>query len=171
MLFTMLLLYPALHEAGHLMAAVLTGERVTAWSIFPTAFVTVAVGEITPVKLLLPAVSGIWFPLVILPAPAGRRYPFYFIKLTVALLTAVGALTSLTGLFGLSGIGAYDDIAAILPYAPSLRSAAAFLLLIPLITAVLFIILSKPVDRTVSYFSQKTSPHLPATAREGSSVL
>lgn len=150
----MLILYPALHEAGHLAAALLTGTRIADAGLFPTAYVRVDAAGAAPERIMILSLSGVGFPLLFLPVPVFHRYCLYFIKLTIALMTAVGAVTSLVGLF-FGYDSAYDDAALAVRFFPECRGIVTGVLLTVLSAASAYIVLTKPVTGTAAFFSDK----------------
>ena len=154
----MLVLYPALHEVGHLAAALLTGTRIVDAGFFPAAYVTAAPVAVSPLSVMLLTLSGIWFPMLFLLIPAFGSYRLYFAKLTVALISAVGALTSLAGSAGFGAADAYDDAALILRLFPELQGTVIAILLILTLIAAAYIIVSKPLSKTTSFFQKMLKP-------------
>lgn len=147
----MFFLYPVLHEAGHLLAALLCGIEISGVGLFPVAYVQAAPARLSPAALMFFALSGCYFPLLALLLPPYRLSWVGFVKLTVAVMTLSFALTSLLTLWGVPlSRGAFDDAAAVLNIFPQCRIPVILLLLLALTASALYIAFSKPLSRTAA---------------------
>ena len=155
-LFVMLVLYPVVHETGHILAALIAGEPVVGVGLFPAAYTRVSLSEPSFTRLALLCFGGAWFPLLFLLLPTFRSYLLYCVKLTTALLTAAGALGSFFVLQGIAAFGdaAYDDAALILRYFPERRSEVTAAVLLLFAAAALYIVLSEPLKKTITYLEK-----------------
>lgn len=64
-LLTAVILYPFLHEVGHLLVALLVGARITDFNIFPMPFIECEVSDIDITGQIFIGLGGIVFPFVL----------------------------------------------------------------------------------------------------------
>ena len=65
-LLVLLFIYPALHEAGHVLTAVICGAEVVGAEVFPTAYTTITTEQCGKTELILIMMSGGAIPLMVL---------------------------------------------------------------------------------------------------------
>lgn len=152
----MLILYPALHEAGHAITAVIVGARVTGIEVFPVAHTDIDAGQCSRAELIAVAMSGGIAPLLVLLCLPRRFYYVYYVALTVALISASSALTSLIYVWQFfSGTeNAYDDAVGVLSRYPDARYIVLAILAVQLSASLMYCFLSKPLDRMTAVFTK-----------------
>lgn len=152
----MLILYPVLHELGHAAAAVCTGAHLKEIAVFPLAHTDMRFDQLSRPRLLATAFAGSVFPLIVLALPDFRRYILYYIKLTIAVITAVESLTFLPGTP--SDIGYVDDAALVTAYYPDLEGIVWVIAVLIFAGALSFCLLSHPLARTIAFLSGDFRP-------------
>lgn len=63
-LITAFLLYPFLHELGHGLAAILMGEKIKEFALFPTPYIGYEMTEVKTCKIIIIGLSGMVFPVI-----------------------------------------------------------------------------------------------------------
>lgn len=155
-LFIMLIIYPVLHESGHVFAALLMGVVPTSVELFPSAHVVIPLKEYSLGQATLMISAGLWFPPLVIAMIHGNYY-FYFSGLTVLLLTLVSAVSSLVSVLNLSNGGddAFDDVTQLLRLFPEQQAFIVLLLSLLIVLLTLAIVLNHPLNRTVNFFENK----------------
>ena len=156
-LAVMFVIYPLMHEAGHLLAAVLTGAEVSDIGLFPVPFVRLK-GQPSQVQALLTAFGASLFPMLCIAAPRREYYYVYCARLTVLTMWFfAGAESLIRVIMFLAGSDSpFDDAVAVLHYYPGAAAAVTALLLLQLAGAGAAIALSGPVRRTEAFFGTQT---------------
>ena len=88
-----LLLYPALHECGHLLAAWMTGSKVVGRDFFFHPSVSLQWNGSASQMLFIAACGG-WFPLCILLVPGAGSVSIFAGKLTLSVMSFFSAAES-----------------------------------------------------------------------------
>lgn len=156
MIVVMLFLYPLLHECGHILTAAVMGADILSVEIFPNPHVDLTMEQQSVIPMVMIAFGGSFFPLIFLAAIPNSCYYFYFIKLTIALVSVSSTITSLaTSIMFVCGIEtAYDDVVILLKYYPEIIFVVVALILPVLIIGMLFIVLTKPLEKTIEFFKK-----------------
>lgn len=157
-LFIMLILYPMLHESGHVLAALLIGINPTRVEFIPNAHVVIPLKEYSLSQATLMISAGLWFPLIVIAMLHGNYY-LYFSRLTVLLLTLVSAISSMVSVLRLpyGGEDALDDITQLLRLFPEQREFVIILLFLMIALLTIAVLLSHPLRRMVGFFEKKVT--------------
>lgn len=148
----MFFLYPLLHELGHAAAAVCSGAEITEMSIFPEAHTSVLFRRSDPARTVITLLGGSLLPLVVLAVPDFRSFLLYYVKLTVALITAVSSIISAAGLS--PGSGFTDDAAQALAIYPGMSVVIRGALALAAAISVSYCVLSDPTGRLTDFLSK-----------------
>lgn len=156
-IFVICLCYPALHEAGHIIAAQILHIEVMSVSLIP-AQVSLKITEPTAEQLLLLSFGAdMLFPVLwLIPS---KRIFFYYVKLTATLLFFFDAIGSLlyAAMYLLSGSGGdYDDAVTMLAYSSESVGTVMLLLAIEAVLAGVVVFLMHPICRTIQFLNKKT---------------
>lgn len=153
-LCTAVVLYPILHECGHLLSARLVGVDVSGCGLLIDPHVAVDLPDDSPRRVLFIAVSGGWFPLLWLAAPDFRFFPLYFCKATIAVMSGLcGIVSAARGvLFLTQGLyDGFDDAVIVLRQFPFAGGAVFAALGIQTAVAAGYLMATHPLGRTVCY--------------------
>ena len=154
-LSVMLIVYPALHEAGHMLAGWCAGAIIKGVEVFPLPHTVLYLSGLSRMNLLATAFGGSLLPLLALAIPGSRHYSLYHIKLTIALITLVSSAESLV--CGLPGSGCDDDAALVLTYFPDMQSVVWMLSAALSAGTFLFCVFTRPVTRITAFLIGETS--------------
>lgn len=98
-LLTAVVLYPFLHEAGHLACAVAFGAKPVGFSLFLQPGVSCAAGELSDTQQFLVALAGPAAPLLLCAIKKSGRFWVNYIKLLIVVISFLSFSTSAVGLF------------------------------------------------------------------------
>lgn len=155
-LFVICLWYPAIHEAGHIIAAQILQIEVMSASLFP-AQVSLNLTEPTAEQLLLLSFGADMLIPVLWLIPS-KRMLLYYVKLTATLLFFFDAIGSLldAAMYILYGSGGdYDDAVTILVYSSESAGIVLLLLAIEAVLAGVVVYLMHPICRTIHFLDKK----------------
>ena len=154
---SLLFIYPFLHEAGHLIAAMISGAESISWEIFPTAHTDFLINPDNSIDVMFISLSGNIAPLIIVLTPSFKLFCLYYFKLTTSLLSAVTAGLSVMFIVAeyKGGDLVFDDAVRFVDLYPDLSTPVLFVLATELIVSVSFIIFTGPIERTTLYLAQK----------------
>ena len=135
-LFTAVLLYPALHEGGHILVTLLLG------------------GRIREVRLGAAAFGGVGLPLVLAMLLRPKHFPLWYVVQLVKGISVLAILLSLISLIGCKYgvIVENDDIMNAVRLWPEGRGVCLVLLCAGLLLSVGSICAARPVQRVGEYF-------------------
>ena len=147
-----ILLYPVLHECGHLLAAWMTGERIVGASLFVQPYVTLYEEGNAPGRVVFIAACGGFLPLVQLLLPDRGRLPLYGVKLASAVtgfFCAAGSAVSGALYLTQEVTDMYDDAVTVLRLFPGERESVFLVLGAQLAVTAGFVLKTRPLRRIV----------------------
>lgn len=147
-----LLLFPVLHECGHLFAAWVTGGGVSGFGLLPFYVKLRAQGSTE--RLLFVGVCGGWFPLLILLLPDRGGFYRYALKLAVATAGLFSAAESMIcGVMLLCGgfVNAFDDAVILLRMFPDQAEIVFLALAIQTAVSAGFLCRTHPMRRVMRF--------------------
>ena len=77
-LFTAIILYPLLHEAGHSIMAILVGAKVTELNLLPIPNIVCEVSEVERVGVVLIGLGGMFIPAIISMAIQSQIFVIWY---------------------------------------------------------------------------------------------
>ena len=153
-LFVAIIIYPFLHEAGHSMAAILVGAKVTDFNLLPLPYVTCEVSNLNTTSMILIGLAGMFVPALI--SIIARPEPFWFwycnlvIKFICFLSFAISFVAIVLYLFGVTIKN--EDIVQVI----QIWNNGVFVLIITMVLSMIGIIRSiikqKPLIKIMDYF-------------------
>ena len=146
-LFTAVLLYPALHEGGHILVTLLLGGRIREVRLGAAA--SVLCGGLRHGELAAVAFGGVGLPLALAMLLRPKHFPLWYVVQLVK-----GILLSLISLIGCKYgvIVENDDIMNAVRLWPKGRGVCLVLLCAGLLLSVGSICAARPVQRVGEYF-------------------
>lgn len=146
--------YPALHELGHMMSAVVCGGEIRELHIFPSAYVvcnTVDMGDAGKIGVGL---SGMMLPfLLTLMMQPKKFWPWYacFILRGVCILSFLISLAAVV-MFRLEREIPNEDMTQVLQVQPIYGNAYFIGLIILLLLELYLVVKSRPIKQCLKYF-------------------
>lgn len=148
-----LLLYPVLHECGHIIASYATGGGVTSFGLFGRFHVDMR-AQGSAERMMFVGVCGGWFPLLLLLIPDRGKYYGYAVKTaTAAMGLCCAAESMIRGVMYLSdGIGNdFNDAVILLRMFPKKGEIIFLALGVQAAVTAGFLCRTHPLKRTVDY--------------------
>lgn len=154
-LFTAVLLYPALHEFGHSLAAVLFGGKVVEFHLFPLPNILCEVSSVGDCGLIVIGFCGTLIPFLVSAPFSPKSFTVWYVLQVIKGITVLSFGISLVSLFGQRyGIfAADDDIINILKFYPFAKPVFLTVICILMFFAVYSICKQSPLKRIYEYFS------------------
>ena len=151
-LFTAVLLYPALHEGGHILVTLLLGGRIREVRLGAAA--SVLCGGLRHGELAAVAFGGVGLPLALAMLLRPKRFPLWYVVQLVKGISVLAILLSLISLIGCKYgvIVENDDIMNVVRLWPEGRGVCLVLLCAGLLLSVGSICAARPVQRVGEYF-------------------
>ena len=153
----MLFIYPFFHEIGHLIAGLVSGSKNISWGIFPVARTRLMLDSEDEFKIMFISLSGGIAPLIILLIPSFNIYSLYYIKFVISLMSAITSIMSILYVLigNINGESVFDDAFTVVKLFPKLCTQVTIILIVQFITALGYIVFSRPLERTVVYLTKK----------------
>ena len=147
-LFTAVLLYPALHEGGHILVTLLLGGRIREVRLGAAA--SVLCGGLRHGELAAVAFGGVGLAMLLRP----KHFPLWYVVQLVKGISVLAILLSLISLIGCKNgvIVENDDIMNVVRLWPEGRGVCLVLLCAGLLLSVGSICAARPVQRVGEYF-------------------
>ena len=151
-LFTAVLLYPALHEGGHILVTLLLGGRIREVRLGAAA--SVLCGGLRHGELAAVAFGGVGLPLALAVLLRPKHFPLWYVVQLVKGISVLAILLSLISLIGCKYgvIVENDDIMNAVRLWPKGRGVCLVLLCAGLLLSVGSICAARPVQRVGEYF-------------------
>ena len=149
-----LFLYPLIHEAGHYLAAVAVGARITEASLFPRPHISFSIAGLSSFELFLIAQAGSFLLAGCLLIPLRRFGYLYFLQTALAMLILCNALQE--GIVCCLFVSGYpvdfpDDAAQLLLQFPATAGSLLLGLTAQTVIAAAYFVLTRPLDRMVLF--------------------
>ena len=157
-LFTAIVAYPLIHETGHILATILTGEKFISISWSPTPNVLCEMNSTDTAALAITSLSGMIFPMIII-LPFAKSTGI--IRLSALFVSGINVLAAVIGLLvvllRMNGtVVQNDDITAFIGFTGWLFPALLIMIAM-IIAAVLSLLLFKPRNTILSAMGLSSS--------------
>lgn len=154
-IFTAVILYPFLHESGHLLLTLLLGGQIKEFSLLPTPNVLCDVGQISKAGIIIAGFAGAVMPFLISLICSSRSFTVWYILQIIKCISLLAFSISLTSLLGEKHgiIITTDDIINVLRFWPDGKGMCVFIVAALMLLAVYSIFAQKPLERIYSYFN------------------
>lgn len=150
-LFVVIMIYPILHELGHLSASILLHIDVFEVRILPPQSVLCNLGEAETSDIIIIAFGGVTFPFLIsLLLPHKRFWSWYF-RLLLQGVTLLSLLISSVSI--IFTVNAQDDMVQLLNYWNKGKYILLFILLNSAMLTSLLIYRDKPLKQIYRHFN------------------
>ena len=152
----MLVLYPVMHETGHILAAWATGGTVSRIGVFPFPSVTLSLSGGTEARALFVAACGGWFPLAVLLLPGSGLFYLYCVKGTTALMgLCCGVESAVRGIMFLYAGQecAANDAVIMLRMYPGSKEVVFLTLAVQIAASAAYLLKTAPPDRIARYWT------------------
>ena len=151
-LFTAVVLYPALHEGGHMLTAILLGGRVEEIGLLPMP--NVLCSGLRSIELAAVGLGGMGIPLVFSVLLRPKRFALWYMVQLIKGISALAMLLSLISLicYNCGVIIENNDIITVVQLWPEGGPLCFALLCIGLLLSVVSICAARPVQRLSKYF-------------------
>ena len=145
-----ILVYPFLHETGHVLCSLIVGAKVHQFTLFPVPSVLCDVGCVSNAGRVLIGFGGNLFPIIVALFIPRRWFPMWFVR---ALLLGVSVLAFVISIVSvIFEINPQDDMFQVLKFWEYSKASMLLVLGTAVIAAILSIILDKPGKRICRYF-------------------
>ena len=155
-LLSAVFIYPFLHETGHSFGAVLAGAKVMEMRVFPQPYVVCETAKIGAFRTAFIALSGPFLPLVFSFVLKPRRFAFWYINLSVKIISVYGiTLSFFAAIFHLFGISLpSDDAVQLLIVCPKAAAPTVVVLGVSAALSVVTLFREKPLLKCAEALSQ-----------------
>ncbi len=153
-LFSSLLIYPLMHEMGHLIFSLAVGFSVADLTFLPTPSLGCFVDTSRTAAVICAGFGGIIFPLLMTSIRVPVRFKFWYIWFVIKGIGIFSILVSFVSIVMFcSGTPLVnDDMTLIMQFAPRYTFFYYVLLMFLLTVTLLQLIRSSPIERCKAYF-------------------
>lgn len=147
-----ILVYPFLHELGHIVALVLAGGEVVQVRFLPVPSVLCNMQNVGNGGSIFVGFGGIVFPAITALCMNGKGFVIWFLKIVLLGITVLAHIISIISL--LMNINVQDDMIKILKFWYYGKINLIFLLFAGMLIICMLIFAEKPYRRIEKYFEQ-----------------
>lgn len=149
-----IIVYPFLHELGHLIAAWISGAEIYEFSILPVPNVLCRFDSTDLRSTVIVGFGGIIFPSALTGLRVPKKFMTWYLWFTLKCICILSFVVSLWALiFYQTGIEiANDDMTRVMQFAPEFRMLYIIAIVQMLAITLLQLIRSKPLSRCMRYF-------------------
>ena len=153
-LFVAIIIYPALHEFGHMFIAIIVGADLVEFNLFPIPNVLFDVGKISIASNVMIGAGGVILPFILSVTINSKRFWLWYIGLIINIICCVSFIISVLGcaLFSFSKPIENEDISQMLNFCPNTVILWMILFIILIAYTVIRICKSHPLKRCIEYF-------------------
>lgn len=157
-LFIAILIYPTLHEIGHILATLLFGGGVKRLHVFPTAYVVCSMSNTRIFDKIVIGLSGMLLPFLLSSLVQPKKFwSWYicFITRGVCILSFAISLAAVV-MFHLDCEIENEDITQVLKTEPAYGGIYFAFLMILLVADIILVVRSRPINQCLRYFELDT---------------
>ena len=153
-LFIAIIIYPLLHEFGHLLIAIIVGANLVEFNLFPLPNVLFDVSEISIMSNVMIGSGGIFLPFIFSITINSKKFWLWYIGFTIDIITCISFIISVVGcvLFSVSKPIENEDITQILYLCPDAIVLWMMIFIILIVYATYRMWKSHPIKRCLKYF-------------------
>ena len=152
-MFTAIIIYPMMHEAGHFIAAVLVGADVVEISVLPIPYVSVFVNEKNLLGKVLIGMCGMIFPMLCIAFRPKRLFGTVIVS-TIMLINAIAWMLSCLALIAnqMGFCWENEDIITVSQCIGGVETGVFFFCLIAMTVNIHVLFKRKTIGRIMSFF-------------------
>ena len=153
-LLIVLIIYPIMHEASHMLVAAACGGEVKELALFPLPSILCDISKVSDVGMSLIGMAGVFIPFIISEAIRFKSFAFWYgsliIRGIVLLSMIISCIVILMSLFGF--IDENDDMIKVLMYWDDGEPWLFSFLLFGSVVTIIRIMKEHPIKRICQYF-------------------
>ena len=153
-LLTAVIIYPLLHETGHLLATVVFGGKVVEFNLFPIPNILCDVVNMEKGDLVFVGFGGVLFPLIVSLTINTKRFMAWYVLQLIKCISVLALIISLISLLG-QGYGICvenDDAATLLSFCPELKNGFIVFIILLLFVSIFSLFRQHPFKHLYKYF-------------------
>lgn len=149
-----IIVYPFLHELGHLIAAGISGAEVYEFSLLPVPNVLCRFDSMSLRSVVITGFGGIVFPAFLTGFRVPKRFMTWYLWFAIKCICVLSFVISIWALiFYQTGIGIEnDDMTRVMQFAPKFQIFYLVAIIGILVQTLVQLIWSKPLNRCKRYF-------------------
>lgn len=156
-LLTAVIIYPFLHESGHLIAAVLLGAEVLEFNLFPLPNVLCDMTHMRDISIIIVGLNGLFFPISFSAVMLKLFGDSFWVRYVSFVLNGISLFASIISViavvfFYLGNPMNNEDVTQILHICPNSGMIIIILTISLIIYLIIKTILEKPIRRCLAYF-------------------
>lgn len=156
-LLTAVIIYPFLHESGHLIAAVLLGAEVLEFNLFPLPNILCNMANMSIVEKIIIGLNGLFLPIffsAVMLKMFGNSFWNRYISFVLNGISLLASIISAIAVifFYLGNPVENEDVTQILYMSPNSGITILILTIFSTIYLIIKIALDKPIQRCLAYF-------------------
>lgn len=157
-LLTAIVIYPLLHEMGHIAVALLTGADIVEIGVLPTPFIACEISTTDYVAQVLIGLSGNMLSFVIPMFLCPKNFWLWYIVFVTRTISIFAVFLSLvSAIIGIDGIACEtEDIVKVLQIFPNGKWLLVIMFSVMMMYGIIKIVKERPILKCEKYFGVQT---------------
>lgn len=149
-LLVSVVVYPFLHEFGHVLAAWCVNAKVLKVTYFPVPSVLCEVGDMANIGKVIIGFGGMVFPMLVARLISQKWFAFWYARMLLQGISIMAFVISIVSI--LLRKNPQDDMVQVLQYWEYGRSMLLFILCVAVLLIIFLIVRDKPVKRLYEFW-------------------